>query len=156
MPSKPRIIGAAAVVGSEEGKGPLLSEFDYAYKEDYIGEKNFELGESRLLKDAINRAIVKSGLKNDDMDMVFAGDLLNQCIASTFGLMEFNIPFSGIYGACSTFSLSLALAGIMADSGAVRYAVAASSSHFCSAERQYRFPLEYGGQRAPTAQRTVT
>ncbi len=150
------IIGNASVVGKKEGEGPLKNEFDKIYNDEFLGTDSFEKAESALLKDAVERAIKKSGKMPYDIDCCFSGDLLNQCIGSTFGLREFGIPFSGLYGACSTMALSIALSSILIDSGALNSAVAATVSHFCSAERQYRLPLEYGGQRTPSSQWTVT
>lgn len=151
------VIGSAAVGSKTEGEGPLAADFDYLYADDGIGKQvSWEQAESELHKKAVTLAIEKAGKTNDDIDMLFAGDLLDQCIGSTFGIREMNIPFMGVYGACSTMALSLAAASVFVDSGAARIAVASTSSHFCSAERQFRFPLEYGGQRTPTSQRTAT
>lgn len=146
----------AAVVGSKEGEGPLSNEFDKVYNDELVGEDSFEKAESRLQTTAVQTAIQKSGISEDQIDYLFAGDLLNQCIGSAYGLRDFSIPFLGLYGACSTMALSLALASLFVDSGAAKNTIAVTSSHFCSAERQFRFPLEYGGQRTPTAQWTVT
>ena len=131
-------------------------DFDFLYPDDGIGQPTWEKAESELHKKAVTLAIGKSGKTADDIDMIFAGDLLNQCTGSTFGIKEMNIPFAGMYGACSTMILSLITASVFVDSGAASCAVASTSSHFCSAEKQFRFPLEYGGQRTPTAQRTAT
>lgn len=152
----PSITGNAAVVGKTEGEGPLCGEFDYIYEDEMLGQASFEKAESALQKDAVNRALAKAGKLPENIDFILAGDLLNQDSASTFALREFGIPFLGIFGACSTMALSLGLASILVESGAGNLAVAATSSHFCSAERQFRMPLEYGGQRSPGAQRTVT
>ncbi len=156
LENKPSIIGYAAVVGKKEGEGPLRNEFDEIYNDEYIGQKTFEKAESQLQTNAVNIALQKAGLTSKDADLIFAGDLLNQCIGSSFGLKDMNIPFVGLYGACSTMALSLSLASFFVDAGFADRAVAVTSSHFCSAERQYRLPLEYGGQRTPTAQWTVT
>ena len=150
------IIGSAGVGSKTEGEGPLSKDFDFLYPDDGIGQSTWEKAESELHKKAVTLAIENSGKTNDGIDAIFAGDLLNQCTGSTFGIREMNIPFVGMYGACSTMVLSLATASVMVDSGAVNTAVASTSSHFCSAEKQFRFPLEYGGQRTPTAQRTAT
>ncbi|MCD7774677.1 MAG: stage V sporulation protein AD [Clostridiales bacterium] len=150
------IIGYAAVGGKTEGEGPLAGEFDYIYPDDGIGQPTWEQAESELHRDAVMRAVKKSGKIAEDIDMIFAGDLLDQCTGSTFGIKDMNIPFHGVYGACSTMALALATASVFADCGAANTAVASTSSHFCSAEKQFRFPLEYGGQRTPTAQRTAT
>lgn len=156
LTTKPNIIGYAAAVGKMEFEGPLGKYFDKAYMDEFCGEKTFEKAETHLQKTAIETALKKAGLSKTDIQCAFAGDLLNQCIGSSFGMRDLKFPFAGLYGACSTMALSLVMSGIFADSGAVKNAVAAASSHFCSAERQYRFPLEYGGQRTPAAQWTVT
>lgn len=156
LDSCPSIIGFASVVGKKEGEGPLAQYFDIINDDTTFGEKSWEKAESRLQKDAVNTALGKSKLSTADIDLLFAGDLLNQCIGSSFGLREMNIPFYGLYGACSTMAESLGMASIFADNNLVNNAIAVTSSHFCSAERQFRFPLEYGGQRTPTAQWTVT
>ena len=153
---KPYIISSGSVVGKKEHEGPLSSEFDYYTEDSLFGEKSFEKAESKLQKTAVQIALDKVGLKETQIDKIFAGDLLNQCIGSSFGLREFGIPFIGLYGACSTMALSTAIASVFLDSGAIDRAIAVTSSHFCSAERQYRFPLNYGSQRTPTAQWTVT
>ena len=154
--NKPTILSYGSVVGKKEHEGPLSNEFDSYTIDSFFGEKTFEKAESKLQKTAVQIALDKGGFKDSDIDNIFAGDLLNQCIGSSFGLREFGIPFIGLYGACSTMALSTGLASIFVDSGAAQRAVAVTSSHFCSAERQYRFPLNYGSQRTPTAQWTVT
>lgn len=154
--SKPVILGFASVVGKKESEGPLGKLYDQCHTDTTLGESSWEKAESRLQNEAVNVALYKSGLKNTDIDCIFAGDLLNQCISSTFGLRNLDIPFLGQYGACSTMAQTLGIASIFADCGAAKHAVAVTSSHFCSAERQFRFPLEYGGQRTPTAQWTAT
>lgn len=156
LENKPSIIGYAAAVGKKESEGPLGKCFDKTYTDEFCGEKTFEKAETHMQKTAIETAIKKAGLSKTDIQCAFAGDLLNQCIGSSFGMRDLKMPFAGLYGACSTMALSLALAGIFVDSGAAKNAVAAASSHFCSAERQYRYPLEYGGQRTPASQWTVT
>ncbi len=156
LKSEPKIIASAGVVGKKEGEGPLGDEFDLVFEDGRLGEESWEKAESALQRSAIDKAIEKSGKQNDEIDLIFAGDLLGQSIGTTFGVRGLNIPFAGLYGACSTMALSLALAGIFVDSGAAKAAIAATSSHFCSAERQFRLPLEYGGQRPPQAQWTAT
>ena len=153
---KPRIISYASVVGKKEHEGPLSKEFDYYTNDSLFGEKSFEKAEKKKKKTAVELALKKAGLETTDIDKIFAGDLLNQCIGSAFGIRDMGIPFIGLYGACSTMSLSLGLASLFVESGAADRAVAVTSSHFCSAERQYRYPLDYGSQRTPTAQWTVT
>lgn len=154
--NKPHIISYGSVVGKKEHEGPLSKEFDYYTEDSFFGQKSFEKAESMLQKTAINIALQKANLKPTDIDKIFAGDLLNQCIGSSFGIRELGIPFLGLYGACSTMALSTGLASLFIDSGAAERAITVTSSHFCSAERQYRFPLNYGSQRTPTAQWTVT
>ena len=157
LETKPSIIGSAAVVGKTEGEGPLAKEFDHCYDDDSIdGCPSWEKAESALHREAVTRAIAKADLSPKDIDLIMAGDLLNQCIGTSFGIREMQMPFMGMYGACSTMALSMATASVLAESGAINYAVASTSSHFASAERQFRLPLEYGGQRPPAAQRTAT
>lgn len=156
LENKPHIVGYGSVVGKKEHEGPLSEEFDLSIEDSFFGEESFEKAESKLQKTAVHIALDKSGYKKEEIDNIFAGDLLNQCIGSSFGIRELGIPFIGLYGACSTMALSTALASIFVESGAANRAVAVTSSHFCSAERQYRFPLNYGSQRTPTAQWTVT
>lgn len=153
---KPKIIANAAVVGKKEGEGPLSEEFDAVFEDTTLGEKTWEKAESSILNKALSLAIEKSGLRSGDIKAVFAGDLLNQCMSSCFGVRDLNIPFAGVYGACSTMALSLIMASLAIETNAFGYAAAATSSHFCSAEKQFRYPLEYGGQRTPSAQWTVT
>ena len=119
------------------------------------GEKSWEKAESKIIKETVNMAISKSSIPSDKIEYCFAGDLLNQCISSSFGLRELNIPFFGIFGACSTFVEGLSLASVFIEGG-INYAICAASSHFCSSEKQFRFPLELGNQRPPTSQWTVT
>lgn len=156
LETAPKIAGYASVVGKKEKEGPLGSEFDRSYKDTSLGESSWEKAESRLQKEAVEIALQKACINSNDVDTIFAGDLLNQCISSTFGLRSLNIPFLGQYGACSTMAQTLAMAALFVESGAARIAAAVTSSHFCSAERQFRLPLEYGGQRPPTAQWTAT
>lgn len=147
---------SAGIAGSKESEGPLGKYFDISFNDDKLGQDSWEKAESSLQTIAVNTVLKKAALLPDDIDIIFAGDLLNQCISSTFGLKELNIPFMGQYGACSTMAQTLALGAIFTDSNAANRAVAVTSSHFCSAERQFRLPLEYGGQRTPSAQWTVT
>ena len=156
MENMPSIEGFASVCGKKEAEGPLGKFFDQTFDDTNLGETSWEKAESKLQSKAVTLAIEKSKINESDIDFIFAGDLLNQCISSTFGLRNLNIPFLGQYGACSTMAQTLALASIMVDTGVARNCIAVTSSHFCSAERQFRFPLEYGGQRTPTAQWTVT
>ncbi len=156
LDSKPSITSYASVVGKKEGEGPLKNYFDKIYIDEFCGEKSFEKAETHLQKVAIQTALKKGKMNKSSIDLCFGGDLLNQCIGSSFGMRDYKINFAGLYGACSTMALSLALAGIITDSGGADNALAVTSSHFCTAERQYRMPLEYGGQRSPAAQWTVT
>lgn len=154
--SEPGICGYASVVGKKEGEGPLKNKFDRIYEDGTVGEKSWEKAESLIHGEAVTTAIGKAGLSAGDIDIIFAGDLLNQCIGTTFGIKELGIPFAGMYGACSTMALSMAAASLFVDSKISKKAVASTSSHFCSAEKQFRMPLEYGGQRTPTSQWTAT
>ena len=143
-------------VGSKESEGPLAEYFDAKYSDDMLGQSCWEMAESTLMKNTLSGALTSAGMTSDDLNMLFAGDLLNQCIASSFALKPFDIPFFGLYGACSTFVESVALASLLINSGYIRTAAAITSSHFCSSQKQYRFPLAYGEFRTPTSQWTVT
>ena len=151
----PTILEAATIVGPKEAEGPLAGYFDKCLEDEFWGEKTWEKAESKIIKETVNSVVSKSGIPSDSIDYCFAGDLLNQCISSSFGLRELNIPFFGIFGACSTFVEGMSLGAIFADSG-INNILCAASSHFCSAEKQFRFPLELGNQRPPSAQWTVT
>ncbi len=152
----PTVLSHAAIGGKKEAQGPLGPDFDQTFQDTSLAMGSWEKAEAQLQKEAVALAIEKSGMTAQQMDLIFAGDLLNQCISSTFGLLDFQIPFLGQYGACSTMAQTLLMASIMVESGAAEHAVAVTSSHFCSAERQFRTPLEYGSQRTPTAQWTAT
>ncbi len=152
----PSIVGFAAVAGDMEASGPLKGKFDKVFEGDMDGEKSFEKAESKMQLCAAKKAIEKAKLKFDDIDIAFAGDLLNQCIGTNYGLRELGIPFAGVYGACSTMAESISLSSVFVASGLIDRAIAVTSSHFCASERQFRFPLEYGGQRPLTAQWTAT
>ena len=156
LPSRPAVLGYASVVGQKEGEGPLRDCFDDISDDSYFGEKTWEKAESRMLRRCFDLACGKAGLAVGALDAVLSGDLLNQCISSAFAMKETKIPYLGLYGACSTMAEALALAALLIDGGYARHCAAVTGSHFCSAERQYRYPLEYGGQRPPTAQWTVT
>jgi len=156
LEKKPRIIANAGVAGKKESEGPLGDEFDEIFEDTTMGQASWEKAETELMKNAIELAVNKSALQKSEIDAVFAGDLLNQCIGSAFALREMSIPFTGLYGACSTMALSLCMVALSIETGGFNNCVAATSSHFCSAEKQFRYPLEYGGQRTPTAQWTVT
>lgn len=152
----PSIIGYASVAGRLESEGPLGKGFDKIIYDSYDGMDTYEQAESQLQSEAVTMAISKAKITSDEIDYIFAGDLLNQCISSSYGLLGFGIPYLGQYGACSTMVQGLIMSSVFVESGAARAAVCVTSSHFCSAERQYRFPLEYGGVRTPTSQWTVT
>lgn len=146
----------ASVAGKKESEGPLKTTFDLTSQDTLFGQKTWEQAEKRMQQLALEQLIRKSGLQYRDIDMVFSGDLLNQCIGSSFPLRNRNIPHLGLYGACSTMAESLILAAMAVSGGFAERVVAMTSSHFASSERQYRFPLGYGGQRTPTSQWTVT
>lgn len=152
----PAVLAHAAAVGQKEGAGPLGKRFDLVAQDDRFDQKSWELAESHLQKKAIDLALEKGGMQASDLDMILAGDLLNQCIGSALASVDSGTAYLGLYGACSTMAEGLALGSCLIDGGAARRLLAAASSHFCSAERQYRFPLAYGGQRSPTAQWTAT
>ena len=154
--SPPTIHSYAAVVGKKEGEGPLGKFFDEIHEDTKFGQDSWEKAESQMQTLALNKALKKGFLTPDKIHMLFAGDLLNQCIGTSFAARSTNIPFYGLYGACSTMAESLSLASMAVEGGFADMAAAMTSSHFASAERQYRLPLEYGGQRTPTAQWTVT
>lgn len=152
----PSVIGSACVVGKKEGEGPLKESFDLVQPDTRFGESSWEKAESRMQALALEAAMQKAAVTTAALDYVFAGDLLNQCVGSSFALRDMGFPFLGLYGACSTMAEGLGLAAMMIDGGFANHTAAITSSHFCSAERQYRMPLEYGGQRTPTAQWTAT
>ena len=155
--NKPPVITTwASVAGKKESEGPLSSTFDITKKDSYFGEKTWEQAEKRMQQIALEQLSKKAGIPKRDFGLVFSGDLLNQCIGSSFTLRNTGIPHIGLYGACSTMSESLLLASMAVGGGFFDKVVAMTSSHFASSERQYRFPLGYGGQRPPTAQWTVT
>lgn len=154
--NNPAIIGFGSVAGKKESQGPLKDNFHKLIFDPRAGQKTFEQAESMLQQEAVFIALQNAKKSADDVDFIFAGDLLNQCISSSFGLKEYNIPYLGQYGACSTMAQSLIMAAIMVESNCANCSACVTSSHFCSAERQYRFPLEYGGQRTPNSQWTVT
>lgn len=156
LKSSPKIISTFSIVGPKEGEGPLRDYFHKIIDDDMLGKESFEKAEAEMMYSAITNAIKDANLKKDDIDYLLAGDLLNQTISSSFAAREIGVPFIGLYGACSTMSESLSLASLFIDGGFADYVVAATSSHFSSAERQFRYPLEYGSQRHPTSQWTVT
>ena len=155
LPSRPRIISSAAVGGKREGEGPLKDCFDRVSADSYFGEESWERAESHMIRECFDLACNKAGLTAAP-DYIIAGDLLNQCVSSAFAMKDSGAPYFGVYGACSTMAESLTLAAMLVDGGYAETACAVTGSHFCTAERQYRYPLEYGGQRTPTSQWTVT
>ena len=150
------IMATASIVGPKEADGPMSKYFDQCLDDEFWGEKSWEKAESKIIKETVNMAISKSGIPSEQIDFCFAGDLLNQCISSSFGLRELNIPFFGVFGACSTFVESMCLGSVFIEGGGAQNVLCATSSHFCSAEKQFRFPLELGNQRPPSSQWTVT
>ena len=150
------ITSTASIVGPKEKAGPLHQFFDQCLEDEFWGEKTWEKAESKIVKETVNMAISKSGIPSNQIDFCFAGDLLNQCIASSFGLREINSPFIGLFGACSTFVESMIVASSFIDGDFAENVICSASSHFCSAEKQFRFPLELGNQRPPSSQWTVT
>ena len=156
LSNPPSIAGHACVVGKKEGDGPLANTFDLIQQDDTFGETTWEKAETAMQKLALSAALDKAKQPASALDYLFAGDLLNQCIGSGFAVRGQDVPFYGLYGACSTMAESLSLAAMLLDGGFGEWAGAMTSSHFCSAERQYRTPLEYGGQRTPTSQWTAT
>ncbi|MBP1545979.1 MAG: stage V sporulation protein AD [Oscillospiraceae bacterium] len=156
MDKPPSVHSYAAIVGKKEGDGPLGKHFDAVYQDTYFGQDSWEKAESEMLRLTVLKALEKGGLTKEDVNYMFAGDLLNQCTTTSYGLRDLEIPLLCVYGACSTMAESLLLASLMTDSGIGGNVAAVTSSHFCSAERQFRFPLSYGGIRTPTAQWTCT
>ncbi len=153
----PSIIGHASAVGNKEHEGPLGKLFDFHDESDRFGQKTWELAESEMQHIALNIALKKSGTDPQNLNGLFAGDLINQCSSSNYGLSDAGVPFFGLYGACSTSAEGLMLATLFLNSSpTLKTAAVVTSSHNCSSERQFRYPVEYGGQRPPTAQWTVT
>ena len=152
----PTILETASIVGPKEAEGPLAKYFDKTLEDEFWGEETWEKAESKIVKETSVLIINKANLSNEQIDYCFSGDLLNQCISSSFGLRDSSIPLFGIFGACSTFVEGLSLGAVFAEISGANNILALASSHFCSAEKQFRFPLELGNQRTPTAQWTVT
>ena len=150
------IVATASIAGPKEGNGPLGSYFDQVLEDELYGEVSWEKAESKIVHDAIALAIRKAGLRTDEIDFVLAGDLLNQSAGTTFGVREIGRPFLGLYGACSTMGESLCVGAMLVDGGFAGHVVCSASSHFCAAEKQFRFPLELGTQRPLTSTWTVT
>ena len=150
------VSASASVVGKDESNGPLGECFDISDPSDKFGMNTWEQAESEMQRLAFNTALSKLSLSERSIDALFAGDLLNQCVGSSYGLLDFDIPYFGLYGACSTAVEGITLACACVSAGYFNRAAAVTSSHYCAAERQYRSPIEYGAQRSPTAQWTVT
>jgi len=156
LKNEPKILATGSIVGKFESDGPLAEYFDKCIEDGHYGEKTWEQAESKFHNTALGFALGKANLGMSDLQCILSGDLLNQCVASSFAWRDTGVPFLGLYGACSTFAEGLALASVLVDSEAFDNAAVSVSSHFCTAERQYRNPLAYGGQRPPSSQRTVT
>ena len=156
LQNNPTIISAASVVGPKEGQGPLKEYFNLILQDDLYGEKSWELAESKMVQTAMHMAAQKAGKKLEDINYLIGGDLINQIVPSSFAARELGIPFFGIYGACSTMAEGMCLSAMLIDGGFADLILSGASSHYCTAERQFRFPLEYGCQRCPTCQWTVT
>lgn len=154
--NKPRIIATGTIAGPKECAGVVGKYVDKALPDDTFGESTYEKAECKMLTYAISKAIENASYQEEDIDMLISGDLLNQIISASFAARDFNVPFLGVYSACSTMSESMALAATMIDGGYFKKIVAATGSHFSSAERQYRYPLELGNTRPPQSQWTVT
>lgn len=156
LENPPAIHSYYSIVGPKEGEGPLKKYFDMILEDDLWGEESFEKAERKIQEECIKGAIDKAGLSTKDMDYLIAGDLLNQIIATGYSARQLGIPFFGLYGACSTMTESLSLGSMLVDGGFAEKMICATSSHFSTAERQFRFPLEYGSQRNFSSQWTVT
>lgn len=154
--NKVYIMASASVAGSKEGEGPLGKCFDYVEEDPYFGQKTWEKAESKMQEMALEMVLKKAKLMAEDIGYLVAGDLLGQLIATSFGVARFGIPFFGVYGACSTMGETMAIASMLVESGYSKTALALTSSHFASAEKQFRFPLDYGNQRPQSATWTVT
>ena len=156
LENMPTIIAASAIVGPKEGQGPLKDKFDLILSNDLYGEKTWELAESKMVKTVMEMNVKKAVKTLEDIDLLFGGDLINQLFPASFAARDLQIPFFGIYGACSTMTEGLCLGSMAIDGGYAKYVLAGTSSHYCTAERQFRFPLELGNQKPMTAQWTVT
>jgi len=153
---KPSVLSCCAVVGKKEGDGPYGKYFDRIEEDAYFGQDSWEKAESENLRRSVSLTLKKGGFRADDIDFSISGDLLNQCISSGYALRRLGIPFFGVYGACSTMVESMVLGSLIISGGGAERILCSTSSNFCSAEKQFRTPLEYGGQRTPTSQWTVT
>lgn len=153
---KPKIVSTACVTGPKEGRGPIGKQFDLVIEDPLFGQESYEKAEHAIFQEACQRCLKKGGVEREAVQAFLGGDLLNQIMAASLSARELSIPFLGLYGACSTMAESLLLGGILVDGGYAAPVLCAAGSHYCTAERQYRFPLEYGNQRTPAAQWTVT
>ncbi|MDE5548358.1 MAG: stage V sporulation protein AD, partial [Clostridia bacterium] len=153
---QPRIVATSSIAGSKECEGIIGRYVETALADDMFGESTYEKAECKMLSHVIDGAITNAGFHRDEIDMIVSGDLLNQIISASFAARDFSVPFLGVYGACYTIAESLAVAAAFIDGGFCKRVVAATGSHFASAERQYRYPLELGCTRPPQAQWTVT
>lgn len=153
---KPHIIGSYAIVGPKEGLGSLKNYYDYIMKDDLFGESTYEKAERKMVEQAVHGALSKANLSPDDLSLFVSGDLLNQIITSSFAARAFDVPYVGLFGACSTMAESLAIGACLVNLGYFDNVACATASHFSTAERQFRYPLELGNQRPPTSQWTVT
>jgi stage V sporulation protein AD len=156
LKNKPRIIGAYSIVGPKEGRGPFGKYFDYVMDDDLFGEKTYEKAERKMVEHAVSHSIRKAGLKKQDIELMLSGDLLNQIISSSYAARTFDFPYLGLFGACSTMAETIAVGSLLVDGGYMNNVVCSTGSHFSTAERQFRFPLELGNQRVPTSQWTAT
>lgn len=154
--NRPVIKGRGTVVGQKESQGPLAPFFDITLKDDMYGEKSWERAESKMLKEAMLKAASRASLTENDIDVMLSGDLLNQLMSSSFMARDIHVPFLGLYGACSTMTEAMVLGAMLVDGGFAGNVLAGASSHFCTAERQFRMPVEHGNQRPPSAQWTAT
>ena len=152
----PKIIASAAVGGKKEGEGPLGDYFDTISGDSRFGTDSWEKGEAKMQEETIRIALRKAKLPPEQIDLLICGDLINQCIASAYSARNLSIPYAGVYNACASMAESMVFGAVLAGLGVMDHVVCAASSHFCTAERQYRYPLEYGGQRSPSAQWTAT
>ncbi len=156
LKTQPAVHSAAAVVGQKEFEGPLKDHFHSHSNDDMFGQDTFERAEAEMMRQALTFAMKSGGCKPEDINALFAGDLMNQCTSSSYGLLDFDIPYFGIYGACSTMAEGLILASLCMQGDSFKKTAVCAGSHYCTAERQFRSPLEYGGQRSPTSQWTAT
>jgi len=154
--NKPVIISSASIVGPEEGKGPLVNDFDIIHEDNWLGQESWEKAEQKFMEEAAKLAIKKANLTSDEIDFYLGGDLMNQIISSSFTARTLAVPYIGVFGACSTSMVSLAVSSLLVNSGAANHVVCGACSHNSSVEKQFRYPTEYGSQKPPTAQYTVT